>query len=178
MNQALTTKQPTLQEQIEFVRKARREELVLKTREHVAMWREIEENLMAIELHRKTNGQALLIPQRAEFGVAMNDVNFGRTNMYVCDSGHQTVTIDRAEGTTPYLIVCPACEAKGKQETAVSMMYKVSQALVPSHEFYKPTEQELADMKAELAPNMFEDLAGHVANGGLLFRKIQEVSHA
>jgi hypothetical protein len=177
MNQTVTPHQPTLQEQIEFVRRARKEELVLKTREHVAMWREIEENLMAIELHRKTNGQALLIPERAKFGVAMNDVNFGRINIYICDSGHQTVTIDRAAGTTPYLIACPGCEAIGKEETAVSLMYKVSQALVPSHEFYKPTELELANLKAELAPLVLDDLAEHVAKGGLLFRKIQEVCH-
>lgn len=111
--------------------------------------------------------------------------NGGEINVYTCDKNHATVTIDRSEGVTSFIIGCPQCEAAGitpeygnHDAEAYSAMYRVPQSLTPTHEFYKPTGEELKDLKADMAHHSFMNLMEHVDQGGLLFRKIQEVSHA
>lgn len=103
--------------------------------------------------------------------------NEGQKNIYTCERGHQTVTVDRVHGTTPFIIGCPVCEVAGNNVEAMSSMYRVSQSLVPTHEFYKPTEEEINDLKSDLSRHSFANLMDHVNQGGLLFRKIKEVSN-
>lgn len=180
MNQELRTKAPTIQQQIDFVRATRHmvydnKRDVVINHEHHGLLTAIEETLLAAKLMETTGGQARPIPEPSCVGT--NDPDFGKTNVYVCSESHRTVTIDRAEGVTPFLIKCPSCEEKGIDTEASSCMYRVSQALVATHEFYKPTEQEMKTFQADCAPQVYESIAEHVSKGGLLFRKIQEVSN-
>lgn len=84
----------------------------------------------------------------------------GKINVYECPDGHQTVTIDLEDGTTPMMMNCrtPNC---GK--TSCSKWYRVDQNLKPEFEWFKPT-----DMK-KLNPAERD----HVQRGGLLIRKIK-----
>lgn len=84
----------------------------------------------------------------------------GKINVYVCPQGHQTITIDKDEGTTPFKLGCrtPNCG-----QLATSQFYQVDQSLMPEYEWYKPT-----DIK-KVAKNLKE----HVRMGGLIIRKIQ-----
>src|SRR4051812_6698473 len=59
----------------------------------------------------------------------------GQKNVYVCQTcGHNTVTIDRDDGTTPFLTGCTKDGCKG---TAQSRCYQVLEPLVPTHEWYR-----------------------------------------
>lgn len=83
----------------------------------------------------------------------------GKVNTYTCDScDYVTVTVDVDDGVTPFMIGCPAVRCAGG--SAKSGMYQVDQNLVPTHEWFKPT-----------------DLSGYSANhrqhvemGGLVMR--------
>lgn len=101
--------------------------------------------------------------------------NKNAKNAYVCDLLHGTVTINRDNGTTPMFIECPQC-----RERATSRMGKVSETLIPTHEWYKPDEHE---KKAEITRIMQQNrdankdmiskvVSDHVSRGGLLIRKI------
>ncbi len=85
-----------------------------------------------------------------------------RLNAYICEDLHITVTNDKDEGTTPFMIPCPVCNS-----AATSRMYKVNnknENLKPTHEWYKPEPKEW-DL---LSDNAIE----HVKQGGLMLRKI------
>jgi hypothetical protein len=85
----------------------------------------------------------------------------GKKNIYVCDKckGH-VVTVDKDEGTTPFMIECKAtifCEGMMK-----SSFYRVwDQTMCAGWEWYKPTAPEI------VKPH----LQHHVDQGGLLLRK-------
>lgn len=84
-----------------------------------------------------------------------------RINVYTCPHGHKTVTINRDQGTTPFLIRCPdlTCD-----DMAQSCMYQCDQTLKPQFEWYRPSEAE----QQSLEPEVLE----HVQRGGLLKRRI------
>lgn len=83
-----------------------------------------------------------------------------KINIYTCPDGHQTVTVDRDEGVTPFIIDCEHGDCK---KEAKSSFYRVDQTLIPTHEWYKPESTEgLGAWEKE-----------HVEMGGLSFRKIE-----
>lgn len=99
-----------------------------------------------------------------------------RENVYTCPvcSGH-TVTIDRDEGVTPFMIGCRASgkvgDCNGKAE---SSFYppgpRPDHIPAPSWEWYKPDQTKFDTLSRwELE---------HVAKGGLLIRKIGEAEDA
>lgn len=92
-------------------------------------------------------------------------------NIYTCPDGHKTVTVYLEEGTTPFIIGCQQRINDGKHSCnleAKSCFYRCSQDLVPTHEWYKPT-----DLK-KLNPAERE----HVKKGGLLLRKVPPIPGA
>lgn len=96
----------------------------------------------------------------------------GKINVYVCPQGHRTITQNKDEGTTPFMILCkhegckqdkanPLNASPGAAELAKSSFYRVDQMLVAEWEWYRPSKQE-ALTKAERE---------YVKHGGLLLRK-------
>lgn len=113
-----------------------------------------------------------------------------KINAYTCSNRHRTITIDLVEGVTPFMIRCPH---PGCQEMAQSCMYQTGQKQQPTHEWYKPTEEEM-HKEAEVSFESYkqtplylsstdddrlalDDIYGrikdHVDKGGLMLRKIQ-----
>lgn len=97
----------------------------------------------------------------------------GSKNAYICDNLHATVTEHKDDGVTPMFIECPVCNAQ-----ATSRMGRVNQKLESTHEWYKPSEQDVIEEAKNYAAafNINYDilLAGfknHVEKGGLLMRK-------
>lgn len=86
-----------------------------------------------------------------------------KKNAYVCQQfGHLTVTVDRDEGVTPFMI---GCETKGCTGDAFSTFYKPPlSAGEPTHEWYRPSPDACATLD--------EATVYHVQQGGLLLRKI------
>ena len=85
-----------------------------------------------------------------------------RLNIYDCQKeGHETVTIDRDKGVTPFMIGCPVKDCGGFSH---SRFYTVSDDEVPTHEWYIPDQLE----KESLSSPTLE----HVKKGGLLLREI------
>jgi hypothetical protein len=136
-------------------------EEIEKTKKEVVMLRTIAENLITLKLTNDANRRA---PE-------------GKRNIYECAKGHKTVTVDTAEGVTAFTISCPACEESGESVEAFSSFYRVPQTSKPTHEWYKPTKEDLIKLQAECQPYQFDNIMDHVNQGGLLFRKIQEVSN-
>ena len=84
--------------------------------------------------------------------------NTGKKNAYVCrDCGAGIVTIDRHPGVTPFLTKCGNCSG-----LAQSKMYRVSDRLTPTHEWYRPERLE------DVPPGS----ADHISRGGLILREI------
>lgn len=83
-----------------------------------------------------------------------------KVNVYTCRDGHQTITVDIDQGTTPFMLSCrtPNC---GK--LARSCMYQCDQDLKPEYEWYKPTDIKKVEKVSR----------EHVRMGGLLIRKIK-----
>lgn len=84
----------------------------------------------------------------------------GKINVYVCPNGHQTITIDIDEGTTPFMMGCRHEDCK--QMARSSMYNDAVQSLTPEWEWYKPKN-------IKRVPKNFRD---HVSMGGLLIRNI------
>lgn len=94
----------------------------------------------------------------------------GQKNMYVCQYGHQTVTVNAANGTTPFMILCPRCDISETVELAgkywaFSRMYGIPQHLPAEYEWYKPSKKQ--------AKRLTGDEKEHVKSGGLLMRKLK-----
>ncbi len=90
----------------------------------------------------------------------------GKKNVYTCDTcGRQTVTVDRDDGTTPFMIDCTGSGCKGYMQ---SSLYRVDQALPATHEWYRPALSEMKNRKRHLRD--------HVERGGLLLREIGAAS--
>jgi hypothetical protein len=84
--------------------------------------------------------------------------NIGKKNAYECpDCGAYMVSIDRHPGVTPFMTKCGNCSG-----FAQSKMYRVSDRLTPTHEWYRP--ERLEDI-----PPGSED---HISRGGLVLREI------
>lgn len=88
----------------------------------------------------------------------------GRKNVYVGEAcGLHTVTVDRDDGVTPFMITCRADLCRGK---ARSSFYRVDQRLRASHEWYRPDEATVTREERK-HPGTRE----YVAQGGLLLRE-------
>jgi hypothetical protein len=84
----------------------------------------------------------------------------GKKNIYKCEAAHITVTIDRDEGVTPFMIKCPECG-----EYARSKMYHPQcQFFDPKYEWYSPDTAERETLPASSLE--------HVERGGLLIRPL------
>ena len=89
----------------------------------------------------------------------------GAENAYTCQTCRKTVvTINRAEGTTPFMLSCQV--TAGCSGRMTSHFYKLPQdAPEPSIEWYRPATRRairrLSDWERD-----------HVQRGGLLYRKI------
>lgn len=102
-----------------------------------------------------------------------------KINAYRCSTcGRFTVTIDRDRGVTPFQIGCRAIE--GCQGQAYSSFYECPQDLTPTHEWFRPTEEDIqVEVMAfdgdELDLESFEAaLRDHYERGGLALRQIDE----
>lgn len=96
----------------------------------------------------------------------------GKINIYQCKAGHNTVTVDGAEGMTPFKMRCrePGCELDCK-----SSMYPLGLDLLPEYEWVKPTaeqiESDLVRLRRHSLPTEFTEK--YYADGGLLLQKIE-----
>jgi hypothetical protein len=90
----------------------------------------------------------------------------GKLNIYTCEKcrGH-IVTVDRDEGTTPFMVGCRATEGcSGMME---SSFYRVwDQRMAPQFEWYRPDATEVATLKLVARD--------HVQRGGLLLRALDK----
>lgn len=90
----------------------------------------------------------------------------GKKKRYYCDRcGREFITIDRDEGTTPFITSCQnedPCTG-----SAYSQLYRIDQSLTPTHEWYRATDDEAMKMKLHSRE--------HHGMGGLFLRKISEV---
>ena len=81
-----------------------------------------------------------------------------KRNAYICQQCHKTiVTVDRDEGTTPFIIGCRADPPCGGQ--MLSHFYRSDVSTEPSFEWRKPTQTEYK--KASYA------MKDHFDRGGL-----------
>jgi hypothetical protein len=95
----------------------------------------------------------------------------GKKNLYVCETcGGHKVTIDRDEGTTPFIIKCDECG-----EMMYSALYDVNQHIRPTHQWIAPTDEEL-----RIALNVIDNinkrvrLYQHIKAGGLFLVEIDD----
>lgn len=88
----------------------------------------------------------------------------GMKNLYTCQScGGIVVTIDRDEGTTPFMILHSSVGGC-KDGFMYSSFYAAAQGWKASYEWFKPTDLSGYD----------EDMLEHIRKGGLDLRKIQQ----
>lgn len=99
----------------------------------------------------------------------------GKINMYRCINKHEIITINKDEGTTPMFITCEKC-----QKQMQSKFYMVDQTLVPTHEWYKPHEEECKADAISFAKqhnidseNVVAGFLEHLTKGGLFLRLIK-----
>ena len=88
-----------------------------------------------------------------------------RLNAYDCPfCGKATVTLDTAEGVTPFMIDCEA--TPGCKGMAQSRFYNVKEeeGLTPTHEWFEPTPEE--------ARRYSDGMKEYFKKGGLAFRPI------
>lgn len=86
-----------------------------------------------------------------------------RLNRYVCRAcGGSVVTVDRAEGVTPFYLDCYATEGCGGP--MMSSFYRVDGTPLPVLEFYSPDKAERKRLDVPTRE--------HVRLGGLLVRRI------
>jgi len=81
--------------------------------------------------------------------VLVGDAGRSRRNLYTCASNlHLIVTVDRDEGTTPMMILCPHCG-----DWARSSFYQIplfAAGIEPEYEWRKPTEHELRECSHDM----------------------------
>lgn len=84
-----------------------------------------------------------------------------RINVYICDRGHHTVTVDVGFGVTPFMI---GCQTEGCDCDARSLFYptgpKPDWIAEPTHEWYQPITTD----------GLEEWEKSHVLKWGLLLR--------
>ena len=87
----------------------------------------------------------------------------GKINVYTCEScGSRIVTVDRHEGTTPFMI---ACEREGCLGYAQSSFYRNPERLTPTKEWFRPSFFHRLCLRGA-------GQRDHVRRGGLLLRPI------
>jgi hypothetical protein len=92
------------------------------------------------------------------------DYPVGRLNRYTCQTcGGHTITIDRDEGVTPFMLLCRA--TKDCVGHMYSSFYRAVEG-VPTYEWRKPTLAEYAAM----SPAMRD----HIDRGGLDIHPIEQ----
>lgn len=98
----------------------------------------------------------------------------GAINTYTCNlCGWKAITINRVEGTTPFIIRCENLTCREKRSASAdvgdcySAVYRVPQSLAPTHEWYRPTTP--GEKKKLKDPSVQR----HVEMGGLLLRRIK-----
>lgn len=105
-----------------------------------------------------------------------------KINIYRCTRGHATVTVDVDEGTTPFMMGCPHKEKDSKhpccadaqssfypqKERAVAALIKYGN---PTHEWYKPTEEEVRSRYGDREIHVLAGMLDHVKRGGLDLRE-------
>lgn len=90
----------------------------------------------------------------------------GGVNAYTCQTcGKQTITINRDDGTTPFMIVCRSVTCDGP---AYSSFYRVPPGARPTHEWYRPDRDKLRAMD--------DATQQHVRLGGLILRRIRNAT--
>ena len=84
-------------------------------------------------------------------------------NIYTCAKcGGKIVTIDRDNGTTPFMILCRASlDCNGMMQ---SSLYHCPPSSTPTHEWYRPKRKEIR--------GLYPEVMEHIRKGGLLLRKI------
>lgn len=110
----------------------------------------------------------------AKYGAGNKNKKMSKINAYVCPHLHTTVTIEYGDGNTSFMMSCPKCLKKGVQELATSQVYKVNQNLTPTHEWYKPTAEEIEHIRKSSPDSNFRQLQQHVMRGGLLLRELSK----
>jgi hypothetical protein len=92
-------------------------------------------------------------------------------NIYTCKvCGWKAITKNLEEGVTPAFIGCEGNDCdKHELPACISSMYHVPQNLQPTHEWYKPTEDELMRKTWMLE---------HVFKGGLVLRKVGDLEES
>jgi len=93
-------------------------------------------------------------------------MNSGKKNIYICQTcGGKIVTIDKDEGTTPFMIDCEVNkECSGYM---YSSFYQVDQSLEPEFEWYMPDS-------LDVYPEEFrETMKEHIDKSGLDIRRIK-----
>lgn len=86
-------------------------------------------------------------------------------NVYQCEKcGGETVTVDREEGVTPFMIRCRADAKRGGMMS--STFYMAPQDLAPTYEWRKPTPAEYKKLDKATRKD-------HVDRGGLLLYRIE-----
>lgn len=87
----------------------------------------------------------------------------GKINVYTCPHGHQTITIDKDNGTTPLIISCrKTLNEKVCKGDAKSAFYICDQTLKPEYEWVLPAPGQ------KINPIVKE----YCDNGGLLLNLI------
>lgn len=101
-----------------------------------------------------------------DFAPKPSDVFVGKKNIYTCPMEHQTITIDKDEGVTPFMI---GCKHPGCSLPAQSAFYRVDPITSgpATHEWYKPDIVEIKTLEGK------DQILGHIRQGGLLLREIQ-----
>ena len=93
----------------------------------------------------------------------------GKKNIYTCEEcGGTFVTVDRDEGTTPFMTLCRV--TAGCRGAAQSSFYRVDQSITPTHEWRRLTDSEAAEQN----PGGMQ----HHLMGGLFLRPLPGVIDA
>lgn len=102
----------------------------------------------------RANGERLKCEQR------------GQVNAYYCGAcGRHTITINAADGVTPFMIGCratPGCNGQAR-----SMFYRVPQTTFPHWEWHVPEPAEW--------PKLGRETIAHIFQGGMILRRLDVV---
>ena len=89
----------------------------------------------------------------------------GAKNVYTCEKGHTTTTIDADGGTTPFMHTCHEC---GGIARSSFYNHPLKDKFEPVEEWYRPSLEEC--MKYRDQPGLLD----HIFQGGLITRKIKK----
>ena len=93
-----------------------------------------------------------------------------RKNVYTCEQGHRTVTVDINYGVTPMFLIC---KTEGCGAKATSAMYPPNIEEEPTHEWFKPDDAYL-ERRYGYDEAILHAMTEHVNKGGLDIRRIKK----